>query len=140
MKLSEKERLMLVEKKDEIRKLTNEISDNVHTKPDAVFIKNKINSILSLLSIISSYSDSKSHNLDEFVRYTMMLNISVQDYNSSHRWHTVATRLDLWCNMVNSIRFNLTDKKAFINIRNFDLNVLKQSLSGLKTGIELDTI
>lgn len=59
MELTEKERLMLVEKKAEIRKLTEEIFDlTVNLKKNGVEIKKKVTGILSLFSVIASYTNS----------------------------------------------------------------------------------
>jgi hypothetical protein len=65
MELTEKERLMLVEKKKEIRKLTEELLD-LTTSPEKneLEIKKKITGILSLTSTIASYSKSKNYDLD----------------------------------------------------------------------------
>jgi hypothetical protein len=37
------------------------------------------------------------------------------------------------------MQFKFTEKKAIINIPKIDINMLKQSLSGLKTGIDVGT-
>jgi len=44
MELSEKERLMLVRKKEEINELYKEIIENLDTKPEVVLLKRNINS------------------------------------------------------------------------------------------------
>ena len=56
---------MLVSKKEEILKLTLEILDSIKDPEQAVEVKKKMTSILSLISTIGSYSKSKydSRNL-----------------------------------------------------------------------------
>lgn len=68
VELTEKERLMLVQKKEEIRKLTTEILDIIQYPKKQSEVKKKMTSILSLLSTIASYSDSKNYNLDAFTQ------------------------------------------------------------------------
>lgn len=137
MKLTEQERLALVKRKDEILRLSNEITDNVHSEPNALFIKKNINAILASISTIASFAESKSHKLREFINLTIQLNLLIQESNKDRRWITAKHSLDVWCNMVNSIQFNFTERKALINLPSLDFNLLKQSLSGLKTGIDV---
>jgi len=62
MELTEKERLMLVKKKEQIQKLTSEILDTfekITNLDQMVEIKKKINHIISILSIIGIYTKPK---------------------------------------------------------------------------------
>jgi hypothetical protein len=115
MELTETERLMLVGKKDEIRKLTEELLELVNS-PDRnrVEIKKKITGILSLLSTIASYSKPKNYNLD---RITLMANV----LNSS----SFQFLFEVFCNTVNSIRFDFTRKDLKIIIPKIDLSLFR---------------
>jgi hypothetical protein len=59
MAITENERLLIIQKMEEIRKVTEEILDlvekNIETTQDATFVKKKFLHILSLLHIIASY-------------------------------------------------------------------------------------
>jgi len=137
MKLSEQERLMLVEKQGEILKLSNEILENLGDTFDEVYIKTRMNSILSLISTISSYTDTKSYNLGQFRQYSVaVMSYLVKDRNK----HIVDNTLTLWCGIVNSIDFKFTEKEALIKLPKLELNLLKNSLTGLKTNFELDDL
>ena len=56
MEPTENERLMLVDKKDEIRNLTAEIMETMNEPGQVTNIKSKITDILSILSTIRSYA------------------------------------------------------------------------------------
>lgn len=125
MKLTEKERLLLVSKKEEILKLTNQIIENIHNIPDVVLLKKNINSILAQISIIASYTDSKSHKLTEFNKITLRLFNDLGRFMDEDKWDLVRPTIILWCNFVNEIQFNLTERKALINFPKIDLNLFK---------------
>jgi hypothetical protein len=107
MEITEKERLMLVEKKAEIRKLTEEILEPaITTKKNEIEIKKKVTGILSLLSTIASYSDSKNYNLEGVneMADSIFSKLDTENYTLAELF------LEAYCNTVNSIRFDFTKK------------------------------
>lgn len=131
MELSEKERLMLVRKKEEINELSKEIIENLNTKPEVVLLKRNINSILSLIGIIGSYSDSKNYNLQFLAQTASMIFVSIDMANLRNNWLEVIALLEYWCNIVNSIQFKLTKRKLEIKIPRIDISIFKQDKSVL---------
>lgn len=142
MELSEKERLMLLERKDEILNITNEIIENVNSdEPDVMKLKKDINSVLSLTSTLLSYSSSKNYNVDAINKLAYLINIEIEKAKIIYegirnRWLLIKIALTQWCNMVNAIQFNFTKKGIKIKFPKIDINLFKQSLSGIKLGIE----
>ena len=66
LELTEQERLMLVGKKDEIRKVTEEILELAsNPEQNALELKKKVTGVLSLISTIASYSKSKNYDLEQ---------------------------------------------------------------------------
>jgi len=124
MELTEKERLMLVEKKEEIRKLTVEILDMLNDSEkeiDIKEIKKRITSILSLLSTIASYSKSKNYDLD---RLTDAANVIFATFDLDKR--VIPPIIEVFCNYVNSVRFDFTKREFKINIPKIDFSIFKQ--------------
>jgi hypothetical protein len=115
MQLSETERLLLVGKKEEIRKLTEELLD-LTARPDKnkVEIKKKITSILALISTIASYSKPKNCNLDRITAMANMLNHLNTDF-----------LLEVFCNTVNSIRFDFARRDLKIVIPEIDVSIFR---------------
>ena len=123
MKLTEKERLMLVQRKDEILKLTIEILDIKNDPKQALEIKKKMTSVLSQIGILESYSKSKNINTGPLRNLTNTLFINMG--MSKDMWMILSTDLEIWCNIVNSIQFDFT--KRDIKIPKIDLSLLKFS-------------
>jgi hypothetical protein len=121
MEITEKERLMLVEKKAEIRKLTEAILElAITTKNNEIEIKKKVTGILSLLSTIASYSDSKNYNLKGVngMANSIFSQLDMENYTLAELF------LEVYCNTVNSVRFDFTKKGFKIvlpKIRNLNL-------------------
>ena len=68
MELTEKERLLLVEKKEEIRRLTEDIIElTADLKKNETELKKKVTGILSLISTIASYTNSKDLDMRPLV-------------------------------------------------------------------------
>ena len=108
MEITEKERMLLVKKKEEICGATFQILDMAHEPKNAVEIKKDITLILSLLSTISSYS--KSGNLD-FA--SLEAEDIFEDMRNGADWHElIVPSLERFCNDVNSIRFDFTEKRG----------------------------
>lgn len=121
MKLTENERLMLVKRKDEILKLTIEILDIKNDPKQALEIKKKMTSVLSHISVIGSYSESKKFDMDPLKEFTTGIFISMN--MSTDIWIHISTYLDVWCNTVNSIQFDFT--KRDIKIPKIDISLIK---------------
>lgn len=136
MELTEKERLMLGEKKEEIRKLTTEILDmasSVRTKPEnALEIKKKFTSILSHLNYIASYSDSKNYDLDQFTRSINMLFVMMDREKLTNRWSLSPLAIGTMCNLANSVRFNFTKRDVKIHLPKIDFAIFRTDLEGAK--------
>ena len=106
---------MLVGKKEEIRELTEEIIDlAIAPEKNELEIKKKITGILSLISTIASYSKSRNYDLE---RITGMANILC-----SLRTQFL---LEVFCNNVNSIRFDFTRKDLKIIFPKIDLSIFR---------------
>jgi len=125
MELAEKERLMLDSKKEEILKLTKEILDALNDPEQTMEIKKRMTSILSLLSTIASYAESKNYNLDALMNFTNMLFLQM-DLLKNH-WTVLGPGLELFCNTVNNVRFNFTKRDIKIRIPKVDFSIFKQS-------------
>ena len=121
MKLTEKERLMLVQRKDEILKLTIEILDIKDDPKQALEIKKKMTSVLSQIGVLGSYSKSKNFNTGPLRKLTNELFIYMD--MSKDIWIITSTNLEIWCNTVNSIQFDFT--KRDIKIPKIDLSLFK---------------
>ncbi len=127
---------MLVKKKEKINQLTSEIITNLNTSPDKTLIINKMNEVISIISTISSYSESKSHNSSALYDLTEYLIGTIESLkNEQVSWRRVW--INFWCTTVNSVEFKFTEKKAWIKVPPIDLNFIKASISGLKTGLDL---
>ncbi len=113
--LTETERLLLVGKKDEIRKLTEEILDlSTCPKDSETEIKKKITGILSLISVIASYSKPKNCDLNEIRLMANLLDSVPMQF-----------LLEIFCNTVNSIRFDFTRRDLKIVIPPIDLTIFR---------------
>lgn len=124
MEITETERLMLVKNKESICGATIEILELESDPKNALLIKEKISIILSLLSTIASYSNSKNYDLDKFTEFAeclfKMLNPRKEILEESlflKTWRAFAIPyLELFCNYVNSIRFDFTKKDLKITL------------------------
>ena len=125
MELTEKERLMLVEKKQEIRKLTEDIFDLVaDVEKNGVEIKKKVNGILSLFSVIASYTNSKNNLTLPLIQFATWIFHLIDETPSMHR--VITTDLEFFCNTVNSVTFNFTKKDLKINIPKIDVTLFRK--------------
>jgi hypothetical protein len=125
MELTLKERLMLVEKKEEILELTKEILDILSDSKKALDVKKKMTSILSLLSTIASYSDSKNYNLDALEDSATMIFLEMN--MAGEEWTILHGFIEIFCNTVNSVQFNFTKRDIRIRIPKIDLSIFRQS-------------
>jgi hypothetical protein len=127
LELTEKERLMLVEKKEEIRKLTTEILDLASKSENALEIKKKFTSIISYLNIIASYSDAKNYDLDEYTEgITQLFDMMILEKHEP--WRVCPIYIEAYCNFANSIRFNFTKRDVTIHLPKMDFSIFKTVL------------
>jgi len=126
VELTEKERLMLVEKKDEIRKLTTEILDMASKPENALEIKKKFTSILSHLNTIASYSDSKNIRLDKFTDVINLLFLQMDKEKLANVWASSRIYSGIICNYANSVRFNFTRKDSKIILPKIDISIFRK--------------
>ena len=131
MELTEKERLMLVEKKEEIRKLTLEILDIANDPRQATEIKKKIASILSILSTIGSYAKPKE-DLTFFTRMADLIfyEMSLLDPDTCSPEDWIYERIEEFCIYVNSVQFEFTKtglKIRMPKISKIEFSIFKQS-------------
>jgi len=122
MEIKEKERLMLVEKKDHICELTLEILDMAHDPESSLEIRKNVTTILSELSTIASYSDSKNRDFDELENAANLI-FSQLDLDN---FVIAKCMTEVFCNAVNSIRFDFTRKGFKLvlpRIKNLNLGV-----------------
>ena len=136
MEITEKERLMLVKDKESICGATLEILELENDPKNALLIKKKISIILSLLTTIASFSDFKNLDIDKFTkiapplfRYLNPRTEILQDAHYLDTWRSIVVPdLELFCNYVNSIRFDFTKKDLKITFpKNINLgNIIHQ--------------
>lgn len=130
MEITEKERLMLVEKKEEIRELTERIIELSSSFRNAEEIKQCITGILSLLSTIASYSDSKNYDLNKITELANLVCEHLKrpsDLTPFDKtiWHLREASLARFCNIVNSISFDFTKKGIKINVPKIDITIFR---------------
>ena len=122
MEITEKERLILVMKKNEIRKLAESILETSSSRASEVEIKKKVTGILSLISTIASYSNSKNYSVDGIGE---MAN-SIFSLLDTEAYVIADCMLEVFCNTANSIRFDFTKKDLKINIPKIDLSIFRK--------------
>jgi hypothetical protein len=107
MQITESERLLLIQKKEEVCQLSLEILDIIHQEntngDDVIEVKKKMIQILSLLHMLASYG-SPSRDLDEL----MKLVVRFYSFQSKARDDIVlgVPIGELFCITVNSIEFS----------------------------------
>lgn len=133
MELTERERLILVEKKEEIRRLTVEILDIASNPENALEIKKKFTSILSLLNTIASYSNSRNVNLDVYTKFvTILFNlISEEQKKGKDGWRLCQFLIEIACNFANAARFNFTKRGVKIYLPKIDIHLFEQARTQL---------
>ena len=130
MEITEKERLMLVEKKEEIRELTEQIIELSTSFRNGEEIKQCVTGILSLLSTIASYSDSKNYDLNTITELANLVCENLRrpsDLTPFDKavWHLREASLVRFCNVVNSIRFDFTKRGIKINVPKIDITIFR---------------
>lgn len=128
MELTEKERLMLVENKKEIQKLTSEILGIMDDPEQATKIKRKITNILSILSTIGSYAKSRDYDLSLFstMAENIFSDISGRYSQDEFFWNTfVNKKIEKFCIYTNSIQFDFTRKDFRVIIPKIDISIFR---------------
>ena len=123
MELTEQERLMLVKKKEEICGLTLKILDLKNDLKNIEEIKKYFTTILSELSTIASYSDSKNYNLNKFTIFITQLFLMMSEEENSKIWIASPLSIEIACNFANSMRFDFTKKGLKIHFPKVNLNI-----------------
>lgn len=122
MELTEKERLMLTKKKEEICGLTLQILDMAHDREKILEIEKDF--IISLFNQIADYSRTK-HNLDELTKAINMLFLQMEKENLRKVWHASKFTIKVACNYINSVKFDFTKRDLKINIPKIDFSLFK---------------
>ncbi len=124
MELTETERLMLVGKKEEIRKLTEDILELTYDlKKNGVELKKKVTGILSLISTIASYSNPKNINIHPLIGAAQFVFHMLEAEVIMPR--TTNTLIGIFCNTVNSITFDFTRKDFKIIMPKIDISLFR---------------
>ena len=123
MELTEKERLILVQKKEDILKLTKEILDIMKDPEQALEVKKKMTSILSLISTVGSYAKSKYDTRNLWTSTNM---IFAQMNVLGDQWTAMSPFIEMFCNTVNLIEFNFTKRDIRIRIPKIDLSIFRK--------------
>ncbi|MGD0159200.1 MAG: hypothetical protein ABSB89_02770 [Candidatus Bathyarchaeia archaeon] len=122
MEMTEKERLMLNEKRDHICELTKKILDLAQKPENSLEIKKNMTNILSDLNAIASYADSNKSSLNQFTIAVTQLFLEMDEERSRESWIASPIDIEVVCNWANSVRFNFT-KKSFKLILPKNLNL-----------------
>lgn len=120
MELTEKERLLLIEKKDEIRKVTEEILECYDDPSRWGEINKKLNHILSLLSTLGSFSKS-DRDLDKFTRAALF----ICSFGGRYGYQPFRVHIEAFCVAANSVQFEFTKGGIKLHIPKIDLNMFK---------------
>ena len=126
MELTEKERLMLVKKKEIICGLTLKILDMAHDSKNALEIKKNMITILSELSAIASYSDSKNYDLNQFTESVNALFDLMSLEKDEKIWILSPRGIENVCKSANSIRFEFVKKTFKIHIPKIDISIFRK--------------
>ena len=126
MELTEKERLMLVKKKEIICGATLKILDMAHDSKNALEIKKNMTTILSELNAIASYSDSKNYDLNQFTKGVNALFDLMSREKEMKMWILSPRGIENVCNFANSLRFDFTRKDFKIILpKKIDFSIFK---------------
>ncbi len=126
MELTENERLMLVKKKENICGATVRILEWAHDPKNELEIKRNMTFILSELNSISSYSDSKNYDLDQFTERVNALFSLMSGEKELGIWKLSPRAIENICNSANSVRFNFTKKDFKIHIPKVDISIFRK--------------
>lgn len=131
MEISATERIKLVKNKESICGATLQILRLTDDPKNSGEIKENIITILSLLNTIASYSNSKNYDLNAITNLANNIFELLRTYPSEflenlvpNYWNRIIVqRIEYFCNIVNSIRFDFASKKGIkINLPKINLN------------------
>lgn len=126
MELTEKERLMLVKKKEVICGTTLKILDMKHDPKNSLEIKKNFTTILNELSTIASYSNSKNYDLNQFTKGVNALFDLMSREIQMKMWILSPKAIETTCNYANSVRFDFTRKDFKITLPKIDFSIFKK--------------
>lgn len=127
MELTEQERLLLIEKKDEIRKVTEEILE-CYADPNRWGEINKgMNHVLSLLSTLGSFSKA-DRNIDAFTKLARFISGHGGLHGSLEGYQFLRVQIEAFCAAANSVKFEFTKSGIELHIPNIDLSIFKIEL------------
>jgi len=130
MEFSIEERTKLIEMKEEIPKITEKIQSNLYNEKNGLSIINDVNKIQSILTIISSYSKIKSHNLAKFNNATQYLILRIHIATQHNIWDFgVESLILIWCSAVNAMEFDF-NKQNIIKLP-IDINKIISDITTL---------
>jgi hypothetical protein len=123
MELTEKERLLLVEKKEEIRVLTEDIIElTADIKKNKTELKKKVEGILPLISTIACYTNPK-FDMRLFAMAAQYIFHLIDMEPCLNK--VVTTDLEIFCNVANSMTFNFTKNGLKVKIEKIDLSIFR---------------
>jgi hypothetical protein len=127
MELTEKERLMLVEKKKEIQRLTSDLFDIKDDPKQTKRMKKRITNILSVLSTIGSYVRTKDFDLDVFstMAESIFADLSGTPWDTTIFADRASDKIEKFCIYANSIQFDFTRKDFRIIIPKIDISIFR---------------
>jgi hypothetical protein len=125
MELTEKERLMLVKKKEIICGVTLQTLGMANDPKNALEIKKNLTTILSKLNAIASYSDSKNYDLNQFTKGVNALFDLMSIEKEMKIWILSPKGIEKVCNFANSVRFDFTRKDFKIILPKIDFSIFK---------------
>lgn len=120
VELTERERLLLIEKKDEIRKVTEEILDSYADPSRWGEINKDLNHVMSLLSTIGSFSkaDRDLNNLSKLALF-------IANYGGHIGYSFMRVHIEAFCTAANSVQFEFTKAGIKLHIPKIDLSLFK---------------
>lgn len=126
MELTERERLLLIEMKDEIRKVTEEILECYADPKRWGEINKKLNHVLSLLSTLGSFSKA-DRNIDKFTKAAQFISGHGGLHGSLEGYQFLRVQIEAFCAAANSVRFEFTKGGIELHIQKIDLSLFKRN-------------
>ncbi len=111
------------EKKDQIRKLTEDIIGlTENSKKNKVKIKKNVTGILSLFSVIDSYIGSTKIDMLALIQFAELI---FDLLNNKDMPIVTTTYLEFFCNIANTIKFSFTGRGLKVNIQKIDPSIFR---------------
>lgn len=116
MNITEGERLLLIQKKEEIRTITQEIIEIVNkestTRQDITEVKKKFLHVLSLLHILASYGSPNRDLQSLMMNIIQIIGMELRVANSI----VLKANIEITCIVVNSITFSFSPWPTLIKL------------------------